>query len=335
MRCTRYPPSSQPRQRGVGRPGSQFSSKDVVFVPFGTERTPTKAVKTELERCGQVISCFDVNREWKVAELQEELKKLLPSKMVGLPFEVVKNCAGVLIQPNLPSGREIDGTVLYKSISPTGAIYVRLLEEVYEEFDDDEIFNTAVFRSDIKNVDDVVNLSDGDNGCNNKVAPEVESGFDVVRIVQKAKEKHWINPTELLLFLQEEIVTDRKLDISDLETDDNVDGETNYITVDRDNILATTFSELKYVDEFRKTIQVNFMGEESCDLGGPRKEWIRLVLQQIYEKYFKHGLRQFLSKDYYYVGIMYGIALLQNGQMPNFVEESILQEIFACQPPSV
>jgi hypothetical protein len=46
-------------------------------------------------------------------------------------------------------------------------------------------------------------------------------------------------------------------------------GDTNYITVDRDQILESTFSELKYINNFRLTFKVDFMGEESVDLGGP------------------------------------------------------------------
>ena len=56
------------------------------------------------------------------------------------------------------------------------------------------------------------------------------------------------------------------------------------------------------------------MGEKAKDLGGPRKEWIRLLNLSIKEKYFDHGLRQYLADDYCYMGI----ALLQNGQLPTF-----------------
>ena len=52
------------------------------------------------------------------------------------------------------------------------------------------------------------------------------------------------------------------------------------------------------------------MGEESVDLGGPCKEWIRLMKQAIKETYFDNGLRSFLAKDYLHVGIMIAIAML-------------------------
>ena len=69
------------------------------------------------------------------------------------------------------------------------------------------------------------------------------------------------------------------------------------------------------------------MGEQSTDLGGPRKEWIRMVNREIKAKYFDQGLREGLSKDYRYVGQMFAIAMLQNGQMPAFLSEAVLQKL--------
>ena len=71
------------------------------------------------------------------------------------------------------------------------------------------------------------------------------------------------------------------------------------------------------------------MGKVSVDLGGPRKEWIRLVNREMKAKYFDNGLREYLSQDYYYVGIMIAVAMLQNGQMPAFIDDHILQEILS------
>ena len=57
------------------------------------------------------------------------------------------------------------------------------------------------------------------------------------------------------------------------------------------------------------------MGELARDLGGPRKEWIRLMNMAIKDKYFNKVLREHLADEYCYVGVMMGIALLQNGQL--------------------
>ena len=130
----------------------------------------------------------------------------------------------------------------------------------------------------------------------------------------------------MLRYLQKKIVKGRPLDIIDLSA--VLEGDVNYITVDRENILETTFEELKNVDDPRVTFQVQFYQENGIDSGGPRKEWIRLCNQSIKQKYFDNGLQDHLCEDYFYVGQMVGIALLQNGQLPHFMPEEVLQGVF-------
>ena len=125
--------------------------------------------------------------------------------------------------------------------------------------------------------------------------------------------------------MQNNIVVGRPLELSSEE--ETLEGDTNHITIDRDRITETTFSELEFVTNYNLTFQVDFMGEESVDLGGPRKEWIRLMNHCIKEKYFENGLRPLLYKDYFYVGVMIAVAMLQNGQLPIFLSEEILDEI--------
>lgn len=73
------------------------------------------------------------------------------------------------------------------------------------------------------------------------------------------------------------------------------------------------------------------MGEKARDLGGPRKEWIRLMSLAIKEKYFDNGLGENLSDHYFNVGIMMGIALLRNGQLPTFLPVNVIEELVASR----
>ena len=41
-------------------------------------------------------------------------------------------------------------------------------------------------------------------------------------------------------------------------------------------------------------------------MGGPRKEFFRLILKDIKEHYFDKGLRELLSDEYYIVGKILG-----------------------------
>ena len=114
-----------------------------------------------------------------------------------------------------------------------------------------------------------------------------------------------------------------------ISCEETCDGETNFITIAKDKVLETTFSELEFVDDYTLAFKVDFMGEESVDLGGPRRGQIRLVNGEMKAKNFNNGLKQYLSQDYFYVGIMIAVAMLQNGQMPAFIEDHILQEILS------
>ena len=142
---------------------------------------------------------------------------------------------------------------------------------------------------------------------------KIKCPFAIQATINKIKDAQVIDPIEALKILQRDFRQGRPLELATIE--DTIDGGTNFITVDRDNILVSTFSELQYVDNLRLTFNVDFTGEQCVDLGGPRKEWIRMMNHAIKEKYFDHGLREMLAEDYYYVGIMIAVAMLQNGEI--------------------
>ena len=83
-------------------------------------------------------------------------------------------------------------------------------------------------------------------------------------------------------FLQKIFVKGRPLDVADINT--SAEGETNYICVDPENILQSTFAELESITDYRVTFEVDFLGEMAKDYGWSRKEWIVLVNKAIKKK---------------------------------------------------
>ena len=69
------------------------------------------------------------------------------------------------------------------------------------------------------------------------------------------------NPVEMLRYLQSVLVTGRKLDID--STGSTISGETNFINIDRENILDTAFDEVKAITNPRLSLEVEFYGEVS------------------------------------------------------------------------
>ena len=114
--CTSRPYPSV--RRSAGRPlASEVVSKDVIILEIGREKVPTTSEKPELESSGRIISGFDINRKWDAKTLHKELSTLLTGELEGMYFEIVKNCGGTLLRPNLPRGKEIDSKLLLKSIT--------------------------------------------------------------------------------------------------------------------------------------------------------------------------------------------------------------------------
>ena len=66
---------------------------------------------------------------------------------------------------------------------------------------------------------------------------EIKYPFDTDLIITKAKSLEICNPVEMLPFLQAEIVTGRPLELKSV--DDTLEGETNFITVDREYCQRT------------------------------------------------------------------------------------------------
>ena len=66
---------------------------------------------------------------------------------------------------------------------------------------------------------------------------------------------------EILRYYQSVFVTGRQLDISDPTV--VTEGATNYILVDRGDILSTAFDEIKEIEDLQMTLQVQFYNEVS------------------------------------------------------------------------
>ena len=310
--------SSARRSGNVGRPSRFSSIKDIIIVGAQVDKTPLgRYEKLKLERQNRIITGFSFDKRWNESTLYEKVKKQFPEDCRNIDFEFVKNVGGMLVVPTLPSGVKIDCNILIKSIASAGAVYVCLFADDLDDIEDTvldtspfEIFNPV---SDAVNVQEevtdppgeVINVSDDDAEVKERGICEL-----VQEIIKECEQCQ--NPTEILKYAQDKILTGRQLDITDLESE--ISGETNFILVDRESLLETGLDEISNVVNLRLPVEVNFTGEADRDYGGPRKEFFRLMLIEIKEKYFDGGLREDLAEKYKIVGIVMGLSVLQNGK---------------------
>ena len=59
-----------------------------------------------------------------------------------------------------------------------------------------------------------------------------------------------------------------------------------------------------------------------------------LYMREIQRKYFANGLIDYMSGDYEIVGLLMGLSLLQNGHVPNFLTDEIIEETFSSESRS-
>ena len=140
------------------------------------------------------------------------------------------------------------------------------------------------------------------------------------------------SPVEILRCAQRFLLVGRPLDVTD--PSEPLEGDTNFILVNREDIFQSAKEEFEVVENPRLTLEVPFYGEGAVDAGGPRREFFQLCLQQIKRDFFDHGLKEHLSADYVFAGIIMALSVLQNGNIPRFLSEEYLQELFGSGEPS-
>lgn len=83
--------------------------------------------------------------------------------------------------------------------------------------------------------------------------------------------------------------------------------------------LTSPFYEERWV--LKTFLWVYFFSQIARDYGGPRREFFRLILAEIKEKYFDKGIRELLADDYYPVGVIMGTSHI----LSCIIESSSLQ----------
>lgn len=147
------------------------------------------------------------------------------------------------------------------------------------------------------------------------------------------KEHNISNPVEILRVAQGSIVTGKPLNGYAGVPGETFNDKSSFILINRQDVLGTALEEVSSIEDPQLSLEVSFYGENAQDAGGPRREFFRLCLQDIKQKYFDNGLKEHLSEDYKTVGLIMALSILQNGNIPRFLTEDQLQEIFISDSP--
>ena len=115
---------------GGGRPfASATVTQDIVILLANENTILSGHEKAQLEKDGQIGTGIDIDRGCNEDLLRHERQLVLPIGFKNVPFQIMKNCHGSIIPPNIPNGRKSDAVLLLRSIAPTGCIYVQLVDD--------------------------------------------------------------------------------------------------------------------------------------------------------------------------------------------------------------
>ena len=78
-------------------------------------------------------------------------------------------------------------------------------------------------------------------------------------IVKFCQENSIVDPVEILRKIQQEMVTGRPLEIKDVSQ--CIEGDTNFVMVDRLNLLTTARDEIESLTNLRPTLEIQFYNE--------------------------------------------------------------------------
>ncbi|XP_028417587.1 uncharacterized protein LOC114542024 isoform X2 [Dendronephthya gigantea] len=152
----------------------------------------------------------------------------------------------------------------------------------------------------------------------------------IAELVQYCHSNDVSDPVEILSCYQSMFVKGRALEIKDPSVCEEDD--TNIIFIDRENVLDTGFDEIDQIQNLRTTLEIEFYGESAKNYGGPRKEFFVLILNAIKHKYFDKGLRKHFCDQYETVGKILGLSIVQNGKIPKFIDDEILERLLQINP---
>ncbi|XP_052266335.1 uncharacterized protein LOC127868526 [Dreissena polymorpha] len=134
------------------------------------------------------------------------------------------------------------------------------------------------------------------------------------------------DPTNILKIFKGLMVTGRPLDLDETSLTTGISGETNFIMIDRNDVIRTSFDEINDIPDLRKCLEVQFYGETAVDYGGPRKEFFCLILQTLQTEYFD-PVKEWCN-NYEIIGKIMALSTLQNGRLPRLLKAEMVQEVF-------
>ncbi|XP_063959776.1 uncharacterized protein LOC135155090 [Lytechinus pictus] len=178
-------------------------------------------------------------------------------------------------------------------------------------------------------------------GILNELPRKNEEHPELEHILSKVKERSSEDTSvaQLVQYFREDFIKGRRLNLpSDLaSTDAAMQGDTYKIVISRMDVFQGVLDEFTATGyKPRLPLEVRFMGERGQDLGGIRKEFLRLALNAVYERLTIPYEGRILIEDYagmcvnkafLAAGIVIGQCIMQDGPKPNVLAKELVNRL--------
>ncbi|XP_013390744.1 uncharacterized protein LOC106159097 isoform X2 [Lingula anatina] len=162
---------------------------------------------------------------------------------------------------------------------------------------------------------------------------EIEEKIDstIGKIVQRTCQllEDEVNPEKILRVYSSEYLEGRNMDTVEIDTDETTTYERTELFISRFTVWEDALEQLLSIDNLRYPLYVSFHGEEAIDYGGPRREFLQIMVTETKNRLFReeNGVVTLLEDDflcasqqYFLGGLICGLSMLQGGPCPTFVE---------------
>lgn len=110
------------------------------------------------------------------------------------------------------------------------------------------------------------------------------------------------------------------------------------ITIRRKHILADTLHKLRGGLNISKHLKVTFLGEPAVDAGGPLREFLHHLMQELSgnnsllcgsstARVPRHSVVELERRSFYYIGVMLALSLVHGGPAPQFFSGAVADYI--------
>ncbi|XP_078139955.1 G2/M phase-specific E3 ubiquitin-protein ligase [Centroberyx gerrardi] len=335
--------------------------KDVILLCSPRDnKIPKQQMKTKLHEKGHILSALELDKTWDHTTLLLKLREAFDGKIpLGASLEMLMPCGNKLVTPTLGKGQQLDASMVHK-IFRRATLYLRpsvalqpegsdssTEEDEWVEEEDMFVPATAIAQASCSTQQEVQTFSSQPSTSDQTPSQWQNDYGTYINLINETSDEDNEDDLYSAIIASIEDTTRPKehIPISQIlsELSDKIDNlQVCKFNINRSAVLDGAirgFRRLSY--DPNKKMSIKFSDdrgttEEAVDLGGPRREFLHLLMEALAESDMFEGPEGHLNlalissavrEDRYFIaGRAVAVSLVHGGPPPCFLSRTL----FAC-----